>query len=575
MQWEVGRQEPSSPSSSGRRTGSKPRMRPSGTTRLAFSMSWRHGFWRPSSCVDGMTWLLSPMRLAMSLCLEIRHMAGLSLPNQSLWSRFVVPGNREPLLKTAPLRRQRIARRLWNKAPPPYKQVQSAPAGPPPAAVEPQTPGGTGSYSAVAKGATSKTAQPNKVPKKPPPERPPGGWPDDVKTEQVQPAAPTETAPPARLPAEGTNPPACSAAPPAGAVTVEEQQAMAAQANEQQLAAVAQAAQLLEASGLSRPHPLTTSGHCGPQNSRYRPEQLQQDTRWSGGYSAWRQGGQSRQPDWGHEADESHETSYGPACEHHPHHQGGAAAAAPRDRGWQRKPRNWQYQPSDESSHKRRPGGPDRREKGSKARQGEPAWHNTSDLLVDARPGELRITGNDDKLSALGKTGAAALATGSNHKASKALRATGRVFIKLMQASGKLENSKTAFGYTPSYRQLGRLRAFTTQARGSGEPDPLAAGGGRGPGAPAVRLTPAEIRNSRRNYKMEDSDEGFHDPRDDVEPEPGEPAAVAPAEEYQISLREELLQRAAEAVAGARRSPEPRTFDQDVDFGEEDELSDL
>eukprot|EP00971_Amphidinium_carterae_P074767 1477527-Amphidinium_carterae.1 len=29
-----------------------------------------------------------------------------------------------------------------------------------------------------------------------------------------------------------------------------------------------------------------------------------------------------------------------------------------------------------------------------------------------------------------------------------------------MQRAGKLENTKAAFGYRPSYRQLGRLRAF-------------------------------------------------------------------------------------------------------------------
>eukprot|EP00971_Amphidinium_carterae_P313632 6233568-Amphidinium_carterae.1 len=40
--------------------------------------------------------------------------------------------------------------------------------------------------------------------------------------------------------------------------------------------------------------------------------------------------------------------------------------------------------------------------------------YNTSDLFVDSRPGELRIWGRDEKLKALGRPGAAALATGSS-----------------------------------------------------------------------------------------------------------------------------------------------------------------
>eukprot|EP00971_Amphidinium_carterae_P005865 115892-Amphidinium_carterae.1 len=119
----------------------------------------------------------------------------------------------------------------------------------------------------------------------------------------------------------------------------------------------------------------------------------------------------------------------------------------------------------------------------------------------------------------------------------------------------------------------------TTQARGSRDPAPPAASGACGPGEP-VQLTPAELFVSKQPGavavramfqelppKMEDSDEGFHDPRDDVDPEPGLPAAEAPAEEYQLPLREELQQRAAEAVAAAKESSAPHTFDQDVDFG--------
>eukprot|EP00971_Amphidinium_carterae_P094480 1870138-Amphidinium_carterae.2 len=144
---------------------------------------------------------------------------------------------------------------------------------------------------------------------------------------------------------------------------------------------------------------------------------------------------------------------------------GGYVGSSNRDRGWQRKPRNWQHQPSDESSHKRRPGGPDRKEKGSKPRQGEPAWHNTSDLFVDSRPGELRIWGHDEKLSALGRTGAAALASGSNHKSSKALRSTGRVFITLMQVAGRLPKDKSAFGYNPSHHGVHVSALFLASAR--------------------------------------------------------------------------------------------------------------
>eukprot|EP00971_Amphidinium_carterae_P256443 5091635-Amphidinium_carterae.1 len=63
---------------------------------------------------------------------------------------------------------------------------------------------------------------------------------------------------------------------------------------------------------------------------------------------------------------------------------------------------------------------------------------------------------------------------------------------------------------------------------------------------------------------MEDSDE---DPRDYVDPEPEVLAAEVSAEVYQLPLREELQQRAAEAVAAAKESAEPHTFDQDVDYG--------
>eukprot|EP00971_Amphidinium_carterae_P339862 6477894-Amphidinium_carterae.1 len=175
-----------------------------------------------------------------------------------------------------------------------------------------------------------------------------------------------------------------------------------------------------------------------------------------------------------------------------------------------------------------------------------------------------------------------------------------------MQRHGKLENSKAAYSYRPTCRQLGRLRAFIDQSvdynpfadviwgdsdpemeeqdappnaqSGPGQPDQALGSGGQEPGEPA-RLTPAELFDSNKPGavaarallqavapapKMEDSEESFHDPRDDVAPEPGSSATVLAEEEYQPSIRDELLQRAAAAVAAARQSPEPqRTFDQD------------
>eukprot|EP00971_Amphidinium_carterae_P239945 4763357-Amphidinium_carterae.1 len=47
--------------------------------------------------------------------------------------------------------------------------------------------------------------------------------------------------------------------------------------------------------------------------------------------------------------------------------------------------------------------------------------------------------------------------------------------------------------------------------------------------------------------KEETSDDGFHDPRDDVEQQPGEPALFEDVMEYQPSIQDELTQRAAAA----------------------------
>eukprot|EP00971_Amphidinium_carterae_P350577 6491630-Amphidinium_carterae.1 len=119
-----------------------------------------------------------------------------------------------------------------------------------------------------------------------------------------------------------------------------------------------------------------------------------------------------------------------------------------------------------------------------------------------------------------------------------------------------------------------------------GEPDEAGKSEARGSGEPAPRHTPAQLFVSKKPRtlavramleakgpapKAESSDEGFHDPRDDVE-EPGEPANGEAAQEHQPSIQAELMQRAAEAVAEARASPERRPED-DVDFGvEEDDL---
>eukprot|EP00971_Amphidinium_carterae_P316885 6299493-Amphidinium_carterae.4 len=78
--------------------------------------------------------------------------------------------------------------------------------------------------------------------------------------------------------------------------------------------------------------------------------------------------------------------------------------------------------------------------------------------------------------------------------------------------------------------------------------------------------------------KAETSDEGFHDPRDEVEQSgaptalAGEPPVFEDAEEYQPSLQEELLQRAAQAVASERKSPSPSPYRDEADFDEDSDL---
>eukprot|EP00971_Amphidinium_carterae_P054369 1071177-Amphidinium_carterae.1 len=227
----------------------------------------------------------------------------------------------------------------------------------------------------MAKGATSKSG-PKSVPKKPPPQCPPGGWPEEVKTVTQHLAAHMPAQPAARSPVEA-NEPTVQAAAAAPAITKEEQEHMASKATEKQLADVAQAAQLLAASGFALTHTqevaiaayksrLAAQQAAAPtvpeQWTGYRPSQHQR-TDWGGSSSSWQRGGQS----WGQSPDE---TGYGLASEHHPRHQAEAGNVAWGNKGWPRKGRrNWHHQPSDESSHKRRPGGPDRYEKSSKARQ--------------------------------------------------------------------------------------------------------------------------------------------------------------------------------------------------------------
>eukprot|EP00971_Amphidinium_carterae_P018475 364536-Amphidinium_carterae.1 len=83
-----------------------------------------------------------------------------------------------------------------------------------------------------------------------------------------------------------------------------------------------------------------------------------------------------------------------------------------------------------------------------------------------------------------------------------------------MQRNGKLENSKAAYSYRPTYRQLGRLRAFIDQSVDYnpfadviwGDSEPEMEERDAPPGEPAP--------------KMEDSEESFHEPRDEVAPEP-------------------------------------------------------
>eukprot|EP00971_Amphidinium_carterae_P347720 6489857-Amphidinium_carterae.1 len=195
-----------------------------------------------------------------------------------------------------------------------------------------------------------------------------------------------------------------------------------------------------------------------------------------------------------------------------------------------------------------------------------------------------------------------------------------------MQLNGKLPADKSAFGYRPTFRQLGRIRAFMDHAIDFrpfaeeiwGDTDdekevqlePLGnqgattqeAGQASAPAAVATELpeqTTAQLFNSKKprtlavramleqaklkqeledELKAEDSEDGFHDPRDDAEEsgqptnQPGEPADFEDVQEYQPSLQEELMDRAAAAVARERESTPHSTHRDEADYDNDSDL---
>eukprot|EP00971_Amphidinium_carterae_P181873 3608978-Amphidinium_carterae.1 len=518
--------------------------------------------------------------------------------------------------------------------------------GPPPQAEQPTQTGEASAPAEVATGATSKAAPKTTGGKRPPPLLP------EVKDE-TPPLAQQAAAPPAAL-AEVAK---ATMEPPVAVQNDALQQAAAAPVPEQ-LEAVAKAARILTARGFAtQAQEVALKAHTDkeeaaaaaapPQWAGYRPgqqqnwagyrsEQQQTSNKWtatgkwsgqgsSAGASTWYSGHASawQSADWDQEPDE---TGYGLASEHHPRHQASQPEEPARNRGWQRKPRGWEHQPSDENN-KSGPGGPDRREKGSRPRQAATARYSVRDLFVDADPTEVRIWGNEDKITALGRPGAAALATGNRQAAGRSLRNTERVFIKLMQVTGKLEPDKRAFGYRPTFRQLGRIRAFMdhhidfsnfaeeiwgdtdneqeeplepqTGNQGSGTPASTQPSSAAAAAAPPPEQTTAQLFNSKKprtlavramleqaelkqeldqELQTEESDEGFHDPRDDADESgkptgpPGEPATFEDVEEYQPSLQDELMQRAAEAVAREKASPSNSPLRDEADYDNDSDL---
>eukprot|EP00971_Amphidinium_carterae_P148091 2935020-Amphidinium_carterae.1 len=153
------------------------------TTRDVSSMCWRHA--RPGTPVESVIEPAKPLILA--------EVWGPRKPGKTTQPSSSAAAAAAPTETEAPNRGQRC------KAPPPYKEVQSAPAGPPPAANVAPAPGCTGACNEVAKGATSKSGQ-NKVPKKPPPGGVPAGWPKEVKAETKPLAVQPQSQPAARPP---------------------------------------------------------------------------------------------------------------------------------------------------------------------------------------------------------------------------------------------------------------------------------------------------------------------------------------------------------------------------------------
>eukprot|EP00971_Amphidinium_carterae_P057593 1139008-Amphidinium_carterae.1 len=202
-----------------------------------------------------------------------------------------------------------------------------------------------------------------------------------------------------------------------------------------------------------------------------------------------------------------------------------------------------------------------------------------------------------------------------------------------MQNSGRLVNDKRAFGYRPSLRKLGRLRAFIDQEvdftkfadviRGDsdgetnfpvtpawapnapGAPKPAPAGtaeqleavvrstdlfNSKKPRAVAAKalLEQAKFKTEMAELlKDESSDEGFHDSRDEAA-QSGLPVEVASdvsgvptvqeadphfedVEEFQPSLEDELLLRAQQAVATEKASASDK-MQEEADFDVESDL---
>eukprot|EP00971_Amphidinium_carterae_P250205 4966797-Amphidinium_carterae.1 len=508
------------------------------------------------------------------------------------------------------------------KAPPAHRIPVEA--GPPPAS-NPGQPGHAAQSSSAASGTTSKSSGP----KAPPPLLP--GTAEHAAQSAAQPA---------RLPA-GMLATQAAAAVPAKPQHAAKQETAAEEPKPvvtpapKQLAAVAEAAKVFVAHGFTLTHEqkvaleaqakaeAATEPAAPKQWAGYRPGALQAgagDRSGAASASSWQQTEWAPTPD---------ETGYGPASEYHPYHR----QYQEGQRGWNRQPRSWQYVPSDEGN-KSRPGGPDRRSRGDQRRDRKETRYLLRDLFVDSNPEEVRIWGNEDKNSAIGRPGAKALATGDWQKAGKTLRDTERVFIKFMQNSGRLVTDKRAFGYRPSLRQLGRLRAFIDHQvdftkfadviwgdsdgetnfpvapawapQASGAPKPAPAGtaeqleevvratdlfNSRKPRAAAARalLEQAKFKTEMADLlKEESSEEGFHDSRDEVE-QPGLPVDVATdvsgvptveeaeaqafedVEEFRPSLEDELLSRAQQAVASERASASDRIQDE-ADFDNDSDL---